>query len=286
MSYYVQFMVKGKEVTGYTVTDYKQGNRLRASLVGKYVTPSDLWITEKGSLDGDTRRGMTYCYFNAHLKLSVANGRERWTGQFESIQEDGTPCGSGFMSIIDDAPPLTFSTPKMTAKSIDFPTVKKIPRDTIKKEPPVLPKPIPKDTLKALPPVKKPEIAQVIQLREAKSVTLPQGPPDSNACMRTYSWHTDSLVFDIWDGWTIDGDVVSLSFNGHSILENEKLGEVKKHFSLPLQKGDNNLIVYLHAEGFEPPNTPNIILYDGSKSYELGISGKSGEKVRLCFEKK
>ncbi|MEO6830793.1 MAG: hypothetical protein ABI378_01100 [Chitinophagaceae bacterium] len=286
MSYYVQFMVKGKEVTGYTVTDYKQGNRLKATLVGKYVTPSDLWIAEKGSLDGDSRSGMTYCYFSAHLKLSVANGRERWTGQFESYQENGFSCGGGFMSIIDDAPPLDFSTPKMTARNVEVPTVRKVPHDTVKKSEPVILKPIPKDTLKVLTPAKKPEIVAVIHLPEARSVTLPQGPPDSNACARSYTWTADSLSFDIWDGWTVDGDVVSVAFNGSMLLDNEKLSGVKKHFSLPLRKGDNTLIVYLHAEGFEPPNTPNLILFDGTKKYELGISGNSGEKVRICFEKK
>lgn len=286
ISYYVQFLVKGKEVSGFTVTDYKEGNRLKAKLVGRYVTPSDLWISEQKPEGEQQQRGLTYCFFHAKLKLSVANGRERWTGNFESIQENGIPCGSGYMTIIDDAPPLDFpAAKKIQVKAPEPPKARPIPRDTIAKAP--APPPPPKDTVRPPPPpAKKLEIAHVIHLGETKAKPLAPVLPDSNGCARIYNWASDSLVFELWDGFTIDGDVVSLVFNDADILGQTKLNKEKLHFTLPLQKGDNSLLIYFHAEGFEPPNTPNITLFDGVTAYPLNLSGKTGEKLKICIEKK
>jgi hypothetical protein len=110
-------------------------------------------------------------------------------------------------------------------------------------------------------------------------------PADTNHCTRAFDWRSDSLAFDIWDGWAIDGDVISLSVGGRSILDRAKLGEQKQHFSIPLKRGLNIFIISFHDEGFDPPNTPNMILYDGAREYKLNIAGSSGQTARICINR-
>ncbi len=294
VSYYVELQINGSNVSGYSITGYQDGNRLKAAVTGYFTSQSDLYIRETASLDGRDLRQMTYCYFSAHLKLTVMmNGRKRWNGAFESRQADGSPCPAslgegGVMTIMDNAPPLEDVKPKPNIARVEVPKPQpiRVKADTPKRTPP--PPPVahkPKDTLKPPPPVvQKPKalpkpVTTIIQPPAAP-------PPAPDTCQRTYQWSSDDFVFDIWDGWTIDGDVVSLSMSGRSLLQHVKLSETKQRFSMPLTRGLNVLYIYLHEEGFDPPNTPNLTLHDGSQTYELSVSGNNGEVARICIWRK
>ena len=110
-----------------------------------------------------------------------------------------------------------------------------------------------------------------------------QTPADTNNCVRSYDWKSDSVSLEIWDGWTIDGDVVSLSVAGRTLLEHSKLSEDKRRFLVALNHGLSVITISLHEEGFEPPNTPNLVLYDRDETYRLNVSGGVGQTVRICL---
>jgi hypothetical protein len=287
VSYYLEFTEKAGRVQGYSITGYKDGNRLKAAVSGYFSTPSDLIVNETGSLDSSRALDQRYCYFSAHLKLTIMmDGRQRWNGSFQSHDQNGIPCffAGAVMTLFDNAPPLE-DKPKPKPKPVDPP--KKIVVDTPKPQliQPVIVK---KDTPKAQPPavvVPKPEPPKpIVIVQPAAPAPTPPQVPDS--CQRTYDWSTNELAFDIWDGWTIDGDVVSLTINGRNLLNHAKLSDTKQRFSVPLVNGLNVLYISLHEEGFDPPNTPNLTLFDGSKSYELSISGEIGEVARICIWKR
>lgn len=278
-SYYVEINVNGNEVSGYSITGYEDGNRLKASVKGRFTTPSDLYIQETGSLDDPTSaRFQTYCYFSAHLKLTVMmNGKQRWNGTFESRQANGAPCVGGIMNITDDAPPLDpVPKPKPNVTAVPVP----------KADPPAKPK---KDSVRVVK-VDTPKPPPVVVSKPKPAVTVVQPaatpPPPPDSCQRTYDWSSNVLAFDIWDGWTVDGDVVSVSINGQTLLNQSKLSEAKQRFSVSLKPGLNVLYIALHHEGFDPPNTPNLTLFDGSRNYELSVSGVPGEVARICIWKR
>jgi hypothetical protein len=275
VSYYLELSANGTRVSGYSITGYKTGSRLKASVEGYFKTPSDLIIRETGSLDGPENGAQTYCYFAAHLKLTVMmNGQKRWNGAFQSYQRNGVPCGSGTMTVTDNAPPLEkVNTPAPKIRHAEPPKpvhIAPAPKDTPKPPPPPPPPPPPrKDTPKKVIRVVEPPRAQ------------PQAPPDS--CQRSYRWGSDDFGFDVWDGWKPDGDVVSLRMNGELLLSQRRLGQEKQHFSVQLHPGLNVLYIELGNEGSDPPNTPNLTLFDGSKKYELAVSGAAGEVARICI---
>jgi hypothetical protein len=289
VSYYLELTITGNSVKGYSITGYKDGNRLKASVTGYFTTPSDLYIRETGSLDGPNTMIQTYCYFSAHLKLTVMmNGTKRWNGAFESHQANGTACigSGGVMTVTDNAPPLDVPKAKPIVVKVDVPkppvqrpidTPKPAPKPVVSLPTPPVVVAKPKDTIPPKP---------VTIIRQTPPPAPAAPPPAPDSCQRTYDWNSSEFAFDIWDGWTIDGDVVSLSMNGNKFLEHSKLSEKKARFSAPLAKGLNVLYIYLHEEGFDPPNTPNLTLYDGSKTYELSVSGEPGEVARICIWRK
>jgi len=75
------------------------------------------------------------------------------------------------------------------------------------------------------------------------------------------------IMVNIWDDEKVDGDTLSINFNGKWILKNHHLTKEKKTLLLPLKKNQENEIIF-HAEnlGSEPPNTAAVQL-----EYDNGI---------------
>ena len=75
------------------------------------------------------------------------------------------------------------------------------------------------------------------------------------------------VIVNIWDDEKIDGDTLSINFNGKWILKDYHLIKEKKTLLLPLKKNQENEIIF-HAEnlGRQPPNTAAVQL-----EYDTGI---------------
>ncbi len=283
--YFIQITITDTKITGYSITE-DRGNRLRAMISGSRDPESEM-ILEESKADNPG-----YCYFTAKLKLTVVSGRQRWAGSFESHETNGRLCGKGIMTLLDEAPapetpPVKIAIPK--PKPVTTP--KPVPVMAVRIDPPK-PAPVKVDTPKPRPAAAAPK-PQVVKVDPPKPKPIviaapPPAPPKpkiGDSCGKEYQWQSDSLVFEVWDGWTFDGDVISISVDGKRILDHRKLGQQKERFALPIGRGKHRLDLEFHEEGTEPPNTPNMILHDGTKRYELNISGNQGEKVRICLER-
>ncbi len=95
---------------------------------------------------------------------------------------------------------------------------------------------------------------------------------------KTYDWYTDTAIIDIWDGGNVDGDLVTVQFNGKVYLSSYSLVKEKKQLRIPLS-GKSTDIITIHAdnEGSDPPNTASILLTDGMIHYSLLAYNKKGQ---------
>ena len=86
------------------------------------------------------------------------------------------------------------------------------------------------------------------------------------------------VLINIWDDEKIDGDTISMNFNGKWVLKDYKLIREAKTILLPLKKNQTNEIIF-HAEnlGEIPPNTAAVKL-----EYDDGI--KKEFNMRSDFE--
>lgn len=81
------------------------------------------------------------------------------------------------------------------------------------------------------------------------------------------------ILINIWDDEKIDGDTLSINFNGKWVLKNHPLEKEEKTILLPLKKNQANEVIF-HAEnlGDIPPNTAAVRLeYDNGITQEFNM---------------
>ena len=92
---------------------------------------------------------------------------------------------------------------------------------------------------------------------------------------------------DLYDDGDVDGDVVTVYYNGKSIVTNKKLTE--KPLSLNLtadpSRDENELLIYAENEGDIPPNTALMIVTDGDNRNEVRITADSKKNGVVLFSR-
>jgi hypothetical protein len=78
-------------------------------------------------------------------------------------------------------------------------------------------------------------------------------------------------VVQVFDD-NIDGDIISLNWNGKWILKDFETTNVRKELKLPLMDGENTLILYAENLGTKPPNTARVKFSDGKKEHTIKIT--------------
>lgn len=82
-----------------------------------------------------------------------------------------------------------------------------------------------------------------------------------------------NLQLSLWDDGDVDGDIVSVFFNGKWVVQNYTLKRRKKVVNINIDpNGDNYLILYAHNEGLRPPNTAALSVRDGRTKKRLALS--------------
>lgn len=73
------------------------------------------------------------------------------------------------------------------------------------------------------------------------------------------------IVLDVWDNLIVDGDTVSLQFNGEWLLENHMVSKKVVKIPIHIDPAKNNLLVlHAHNLGSMPPNTAEVAYTDAA----------------------
>lgn len=103
---------------------------------------------------------------------------------------------------------------------------------------------------------------------------------------KMYYWDTDTITLQIWDDTKVDGDQVKIEYNGNVVLDNYSLTKEKKTLHLVISDNELNILTITALnEGNEPPNTANILLKDGPKTYNIVAYNYKGKKSILRIRK-
>jgi len=103
---------------------------------------------------------------------------------------------------------------------------------------------------------------------------------------KTYLWHTDTVIVDIWDGNNIDADRVSILYNGTEVLKDYVLTADKKRLLLPIGGNELNILaIEARNEGGDPPNTANLVLTDGNTTYDVVAHNTTGKRAVIMIAK-
>jgi len=92
----------------------------------------------------------------------------------------------------------------------------------------------------------------------------------------------------VYDNGIIDGDTVSISFNGKLMVDKQVLSEDPLIINLELEENSitNEIVLYAENLGTIPPNTAIIVVTAGDKRYELYSSASLEENAVLVFDYK
>lgn len=206
---------------------------------------------------------------------------------------------------LDYRSPETFSgTIFLEKKPADYPSKILARLATINSDPAVVQTKQPPDELKSQPmlPPKKPTVKNQpkttvpVTTIEKKPDTMSLRPAAAVAQRKTeviQSLHieSDSLVLSLYDNGEIDGDTVSIVFNGQVIISKKQLSQKPERFVLHLQpemSDTMNLIMYAENLGRIPPNTGLLVIEDGAQKTSIRFSSdlKKNAAVRLVHRKK
>lgn len=179
---------------------------------------------------------------------------------------------SSFKNPIKTTPLIAKAAPKNTIKPIT-----KTPAKPLVKTPIVIAK---KDTA----------IKPVIVIKPITPKPLPVGfEKRSNNILQTVNVENATVKIELYDNGDIDGDSVSLFYNGKVLLAHKKLTTQPIVLDLPVNNDDiNELVMYADNLGTIPPNTALMIVTDGNKRYEVRVTSdlKKSGTIRFVHNKK
>ncbi|GEP98002.1 hypothetical protein CCY01nite_42620 [Chitinophaga cymbidii] len=117
----------------------------------------------------------------------------------------------------------------------------------------------------------------------------PAEKPESRRNILAQTIHLTSPQFRValYDNGTIDGDTVSVYFNGQLVADRQPL--TANPFVIDLvasDTADNELIMYAENEGRVPPNTALMIIYADDKTYRVKLNAGNRTNAMVRFLRK
>lgn len=92
------------------------------------------------------------------------------------------------------------------------------------------------------------------------------------------------LTVYLWDSDEIDGDIISLNFNGEWVLQKQRLGRKKLKLTLDILPGEENtLVMYAENVGRIPPNTATLAFFDGQRQHKISLASDLSKSGSLNF---
>lgn len=110
----------------------------------------------------------------------------------------------------------------------------------------------------------------------------------NNAVLQTIIAGNATVRIELYDNGEIDGDSISLFYNGKLLLAHKKLTDNPIILELPVAgEEENELVMYADNLGTIPPNTALMIVRDGHKRYQVRITSdlKKSGTIRFVHKK-
>ena len=244
--YQLIFEVSRNTIKGYSITKLPDGTDTKTSITGIIHKQKKGLIISETKLLSAPQKDITICFVNAILTYRKKGGNYIISGIFAGKDDKQQECGTGTIEFTQPA-------------ALD---------DLYADEP---------EEVKPAPPITD---------TTAKSETVAGKDQITAGVQKQYDWFSDSCTLEIWDGGVIDGDVISLMVNDEHVLTKFTLAKEKKIIHFPVSKKINTITIVAEEEGINPPNTAQLIFYDGTEQYRLTAFNKKGEKASVVIKKK
>jgi zinc protease len=102
----------------------------------------------------------------------------------------------------------------------------------------------------------------------------------------TYDIATADITIEVVDNATVDGDQISLYFNGNVIASKQNLTDKPLTYKVKANKGVNKITMFADNLGTTPPNTAFMIIKAGDKEFKVELSSDLKESGTVVLNLK
>ncbi len=303
--YVLELTTERSRVSGYSYTYFQEGTkryyticRLTGSLNRE---TKEIVITEIERTKFNTPPDFQNCFQTHRLHYEKDSGDvEVLRGTWIPAPNQGAGCGSGTTVLsrrIVNRLPLGIKTPEKNAvvkSTVKTPAAKKQAAIISKKTKPPITKKFPEVTPKTertqtvkngtfIPdnPITKPEI------KSNNTITVPSKGFENRRkdVVKTITIEQPTFRLDFYDNGEIDGDSITVFYNGRVVLSHKMLTDKPITLNLSLDKNVKENVVTMYADnlGTIPPNTALMIVTDGNKRYEVRMESDYGKSGTVIF---
>jgi len=101
-------------------------------------------------------------------------------------------------------------------------------------------------------------------------------------------FHGDSLVLSLYDNGMVDGDTVSVFFNGNPIISKQqlKVSAFKKTIYITPEMDSVELVLFADNLGSIPPNTGLLTVRDGDQTFNVRFSADLQKNASIVLTRK
>jgi hypothetical protein len=303
--YVLELECDGTKVTGFSYTYFNESGkryyticRLKGYLHkgSKYVEVTEVERT-KTNVPVDIRN----CFQIHKLTFFKQGDKEILQGSWVPAPNQQGDCGYGTTTLNRRVMQQSFpSYNKTRARPTPNTLAKKLPdlRDKNKISPPVVKN---EPRAKKDTPLLKKENAAAIETpkTEPKLIVPPVIKKDpvavtkpeikftqrNNSLLKTIEVENETFRVDLYDNGEIDGDTISLMYNGKTLLSNKRLSDKAITLTLSAEKNQqvNELVMYAENLGSIPPNTALMVVTDGNNRYEVRITSDTQKNGAIRF---
>jgi len=318
--YVLDLEAKGNNVTGFSYTYFTQAGKRYYTicrLVGTFDRKSkSIEVKEVERTKTNVPSEIMNCFQLHTLSFFKSkDGEETLEGNWVPASNQEGNCGYGatllsrrslakaFPGLKNNTTPnpaKTFTDPRAKT-SVSAPTSKPTPKPTAVATPkpkptavPTKPSPAPntaiakmeKDSVKTLANIN----GSVNPESGAPKIIAPSTRFEkrTNTVLKTIEIQSESVVIDLYDNGEVDGDSISLFFNGKLVIARKKLTTQPIRLRIPQEEleAENELVMYAENLGVIPPNTALMVVTDGNKRYEVRITSDLQKSGTIRFLRK
>jgi hypothetical protein len=307
--YVLELNTDGPRVSGYSYTYFTDGPKRYYTICRLTGTlnreTKDIIITEIERLKSNTPPNFGNCFQIHRLHYAKDTGNtEVLRGTWIPVPNQGPGCGGTGTTVLSRRMVSNLPTGFMPHKN------KSVAKAPVKK-------PAPKRPVVVAPKKSTPSIAKSnsqpknkIQKTETVKSSVPKNENsivDSEIkshhiitptvkgfqsrrkdIVKTITIEQPTFNLSFYDNGEIDGDSISVFYNGKIVLSHQRLTDKPISLTLSLDKNAPENIITMYADnlGTIPPNTALMIVTDGNKRYEVRIESDTEKSGSVIFEPK
>ena len=320
IKYVLELTTNGSHVSGYSYTYFQEGMKRYYTICRLTGTlnreTNDIIVTEIERTKFNTPPDFQNCFQTHRLHYEKDTGNiEVLRGTWIPAPNQGRGCGSGTTVLsrrIVSNLPIGFmpheKSPAIKNPVAKSPNKKPVHKNSIAATPK---KPHNNPATKAPQTVRKPQPKMKMEETETVKSSVPKNQNSSIADseIKTHHYITPTLKgfekrrtdivkiidieqptfhLDFYDNGEIDGDSITVFYNGKVVLSHQRLSDKPVSLSLTLDKNATENIVTMYADnlGTIPPNTALMIVTDGGKRYEVRMESDYGKSGSVIFKAK